>query len=242
MRETFFVFIYDIFYIEVGQNKRREIQKMADILVLGAHGQIARLAENIFLDSTGDNLKLYLRNSARLRDELDDYDKRVELIDGDATDVDKLVKSMKNVDLVYANLAGNNIEEQASAVIEAMHQANKTRLVWISTLGIYDEVPGKFGDWNKQILGDYITNYAKAAKLIEDSDLDYTIIRPAWLTNKDEVDYEITQKGEEFKGTEVSRKSIAQIVVDIAQFPEKYSKESIGVNKPNTDGDKPSWY
>lgn len=30
--------------------------------------------------------------------------------------------------------------------------------------------------------------------MIESSRLDYTIIRPAWLTDKDEVDYEITQK------------------------------------------------
>lgn len=37
------------------------------------------------------------------------------------------------------------------------------------------------------------------------------------MTNKDEVDYEVTQKDQSFKGTEVSRKLIAKIVVDIAQ-------------------------
>ncbi|WP_125770922.1 SDR family oxidoreductase [Companilactobacillus furfuricola] len=215
---------------------------MANILVLGANGQIAQLAENIFLDSTGDNLKLYLRRSDRLRDKAASFEDRVELIDGDTTEVDKLVDSMKDIDMVYANLAGNNIEEQARDVVDAMHQAGVKRLVWISTLGIYDEVPGKFGEWNNKTLGSYITNYAAAAKVIEDSDLDYTIIRPAWLTNKDEVDYEVTQKGEEFKGTEVSRKSIAQIVVDIAQVPDKFSRKSIGVDKAGTDGDKPAWY
>lgn len=215
---------------------------MANILVLGANGQIAKLAENIFLDSTGDDLKLFLRRADRLRDKAASFEDRIELIDGDTTDVDKLVDSMKDVDMVYANLAGGNIKEQAQAVIEAMHKASVTRLVWISTLGIYDEVPGKFGEWNNSTLGSYITNYAAAAKVIEDSDLDYTIIRPAWLTNKDEVDYETTQKDQVFKGTEVSRKSIAQIVVDIAQMPDKFSKESIGVDKPGTDGDKPAWY
>lgn len=215
---------------------------MSNILVLGANGQIARLAENIFLDSTGDNMKLYLRRSDRLRDKAAAFEDRIELIDGDTTDVDKLVDSMKDIDMVYANLAGGNIEEQARDVVSAMDQAGVKRLVWISTLGIYDEVPGKFGEWNNKTLGSYITNYAAAAKVIEESDLNYTIIRPAWLTNKDEVDYETTQKGEDFKGTEVSRKSIAQIVVDIAQIPSKFSEESIGVNKPNTDGDKPAWY
>ncbi|WP_125714874.1 SDR family oxidoreductase [Companilactobacillus kedongensis] len=212
---------------------------MAKVLILGANGKIACLAEDIFLDSTGNSLKLYLRRPERLRDIKNDL---VEIIGGDVTDVKTLEDSMKDVDVVYANLAGGNIEDQAKAVVEAMHAAGKKRLIWISTLGIYDEVPGKFGEWNNSTLGNYITTYAAAAKVLEDSDLDYTIIRPAWLTDKDEVDFELTQKGETFKGTEVSRKSIAQLVVDLTQAPDKHVRESLGVNKPNTDGDKPAWY
>ncbi|MRE42408.1 NAD(P)H-binding protein, partial [Klebsiella quasipneumoniae] len=48
--------------------------------------------------------------------------------------------------------------------------------------------------------------------IIENSDLDYTIIRPGWLTDKNENVYEITAKNETFKGTEVSRKSVASLV------------------------------
>ncbi|ALB27980.1 SDR family oxidoreductase [Companilactobacillus heilongjiangensis] len=214
---------------------------MAKVLILGANGKIARLAEHIFVDTTDADLRLYLRNAGRLKDFADSH-KLVETVEGDATDVAALSESMSDVDMVYANLAGGNIEDEAKAVVEAMHAEKKTRLVWISTLGIYDEVPGKFGEWNNKTLGNYITTYAAAAKVIEDSDLDYTIIRPAWLTDKPEVDYEVTQKGEAFKGTEVSRRSIAQVVVDIFQDPDKFKRESIGVNKPNTDGDKPAWY
>lgn len=214
---------------------------MTKVLILGANGKIARLAEHIFVDTTDTDLRLYLRDAGRLRDFADSHD-LVEAVEGDATDVQTLIQAMKDVDFVYANLAGGNIVDEAKAVVEAMHAENKTRLVWISTLGIYDEVPGKFGEWNNKTLGSYITNYAAAAKVIEDSDLDYTIIRPAWLTDKPEVDYEVTKKGEPFKGTEVSRRSIAQVVVDIAQDPDKFKRESIGVNKPNTDGDKPAWY
>lgn len=212
---------------------------MTRVLVLGANGKIARRATQIYLDSTNDSLRLYLRRPERLRD----IDNRlVELVGGDSTDTEKLVESMKDVDVVYANLAGGNIEDQAKSVVEAMHSAGVKRLIWISTLGIYDEVPGKFGEWNNSTLGSYITTYAAAAKVIENSDLEYTIVRPAWLTDKDEVDYETTQKGEPFKGTEVSRKSVAQLVVDITQAPDKFSRESVGVDKPGTDGDKPAWY
>lgn len=212
---------------------------MTRVLVLGANGKIARRATQIYLDSTNDSLRLFLRRPERLQD----IDNRlVEVVGGDTTDTEKLVASMKDVDTVYANLAGGNIEDQAKSVVEAMHSAGVKRLIWISTLGIYDEVPGKFGEWNNSTLGDYITTYAAAAKVIEDSDLEYTIVRPAWLTDKDEVNYETTQKGEAFKGTEVSRKSVAQLVVDITQAPDKFNRESIGVDKPGTDGDKPAWY
>ncbi|WP_125588330.1 SDR family oxidoreductase [Companilactobacillus jidongensis] len=212
---------------------------MTRVLVLGANGKIARRATQIYLDSTNDSLRLFLRRPERLRD-IDN--KLVEVVGGDTTDTEKLVASMKDVDVVYANLAGGNIEDQARSVVEAMHSAGVKRLIWISTLGIYDEVPGKFGEWNNSTLGSYITTYAAAAKVIEDSDLEYTIVRPAWLTDKDEVDYETTQKGEAFKGTEVSRKSVAQLVVDITQAPDKFNRESIGVDKAGTDGDKPAWY
>ncbi|ETY73013.1 SDR family oxidoreductase [Lactiplantibacillus fabifermentans] len=212
---------------------------MTKVLILGAAGQIARLAEQQFIDSTDADLTLYLRNAQRVSDLKSD---RVTVIDGDVTDETKLTKAMAGQDVVYANLAGQNIKAQAETVLKAMHATSLKRLIWISTLGIYNEVPGKFGEWNNTTLGSYLTRYYSAAEVLENSDLDYTIIRPAWLTNHDEIDYETTQKGEPFKGTEVSRKSIAALVVKLAENPTESVRTSLGVNKPNTDGDKPAWY
>jgi len=212
---------------------------MTKVLILGAAGQIARLAEQQFLTDTDNELTLYLRNANRVADLKSD---RVTIIEGDTTNEDQLVAAMTDQDVIYANLAGQNIKQQAETIIRAMHTTSQKRLIWISTLGIYNEVPGKFGDWNNATLGDYLTRYYAAAEVIENSDLDYTIIRPAWLTNHDEIDYETTQKSEAFKGTEVSRQSIAALVVKLTQTPSAGICESLGVNKPNTDGDKPAWY
>jgi len=74
--------------------------------------------------------------------------------------------------------------------------------------------------------------YRKAAEVIEASDLDYTILRPAWFTDADEVDYETTQKGKPFKGGVVSRKSVAALVVKLAMSPELEVRHSLGVSKP----------
>ena len=209
------------------------------ITILGAHGQIASIARKRFLKDTDVQLVLTARNAQRL-EPLDAT--RESAFDVDATDVEALENAIKGSDVVYANLAGSNMEDQAKAVVAAMDVEGVKRLVWISSIGIYDEVPGAFGKWNNDVLKNYLPPYKRAVEIIEKSDLDYTIVRPAWLTNKNEVDYETTLKGEAFKGTEVSRASIADFVLGIVKDPTKFVQQSVGVDKPGTEGDKPSWY
>lgn len=213
---------------------------MEKVLILGAHGKIAQLTRAQLLAKTDAQLLLFLRKANRLT--IQDQ-QREQLVEGDASQQADLVQAMKGVTVVYANLAGANIEAQAKAVVSAMKVAGVKRLIWISTLGIYDEVPGAYGQWNHQMLDDgYLPTYVAAAKVIETSGLAFTIIRPAWLSDKDEIDYEITHRTDAFKGTEVSRKSVAAEVVRLIQNPTEAVGDSLGLNKPNTEGDKPEWY
>ncbi|WP_334330088.1 SDR family oxidoreductase [Companilactobacillus sp. HBUAS59699] len=212
---------------------------MTKILIVGAHGQTARIVTDRVLNETDNSLVLYLRNSDRLNQYKDND--RVELVEGDMLDTDSLVKAMNGVDIVYSNVGGTDLANQTKSLLNAMKQAGKKRLIFISSLGAYHEVPGKFGEWNEQAIAAYLPGFRESAKLIEASNTDYTIIRPAWMSNKDEINYETTQKGETFKGTEVSRKSIADFVMKLLNDPTKHINESVGLNKPNTDGDKPEW-
>ena len=113
----------------------------------------------------------------------------------------------------------------ARAIVQAMDDTGLRRLVFISSMGIYDEVPG-------QHYSSVLDPYRNAAEVIEASDLDYTILRPGWFTGADEVDYETTQKGELFKGGVVSRRSVAALVVKLAMSPDLEARSSLGVSKP----------
>jgi uncharacterized protein YbjT (DUF2867 family) len=194
---------------------------MANVLILGANGGIARVAIDLFLKETDNQLTLYLRNSSRLGN-LDSN--RVTVIEGDVLDKEKLKNAVIGHDVVYANLAGS-LEQMAKTVVETMNETNIKRLIWISSMGIYDEVPG-------QKYSTILDPYRKSAEIIEASDLDYTILRPGWFTNKDEIDYETTQKGEPFKGHEISRQSVADLVVKLATSPGLEVRKSLGVSKP----------
>lgn len=194
-----------------------------NVLILGAAGQVARSAIDLFLERTDVRLTLYLRRANRLRRLQSD---RVRVVEGDVLDVKTLQSAMEGQDVVYANLAGQ-LEQQARNIVQAMHGAGVKRLIFISSMGIYDEIPGERH-------GAILDPYRKSAAVIEASDLDYTLLRPEWMSDKDEIDYETTQKGEPFKNPKavVSRKSVADLVVTLALSPRLEARHSLGVNKP----------
>lgn len=208
---------------------------MTRVLILGANGAVSKAAINSFLENTSYTLRLFLRDANRLPDFASD---RIRVREGDATNFDDVNSAMDDVDIVIASLSGD-LDKEATTIVKAMQTNDVKRLIFVTSLGIYNEVPGEFGEWVQQQIGDRLPIYKEAADIIENSGLDYTIFRPAWLTHTNEIDYEITQKNESFKGTEVSRKSVAAVAVKIAKDPSLYLKENIGINKPNTDYSKP---
>lgn len=210
---------------------------MTKVLILGANGAVSKAAINSFLENTSYTLRLFLRDANRLPDYASD---RIRVREGDATNFEDVNRAMEDVDIVLASLSGE-LDKEAQTIVDAMNENNVKRLIFVTSIGIYNEVPGNFGLWVQDQISDYLVIYRKAADIIEQTDLDYTIFRPAWLTHTNEIDYEITKKDEPFKGTEVSRKSVAAIAVQIAKDPALYSRDNIGINKPNTDFDKPRW-
>lgn len=211
---------------------------MQTVLIIGANGKVSIEATKIFLEDSNFNVDLFLRNAHRIPDYASN---RVTVYEGDAKNSKDLEQALDKVDVVFASLSGS-LDIEAQAIVDAMSKKDVKRLIFVAAPGIYDELPANFNEFNKSQFGEKLTKYRKAADIIEASTLDYTIIRPAWLTFKNETDYEVTSKDTQFRGTEVSRRSIASLAVRIAKNPELYSKENIGVNKPNTDGDKPAWF
>lgn len=210
---------------------------MTKVLILGASGQIARHAVQMLGERQDVEQTLLVRDPGKLSST---EPNNAKIAIGDVMDKKLLPQLMEGQDVVYANLAGE-VDEQTALILTVMKAKGVKRLIFVNSLGIYDEVPGKFGEWNRNEIGQYLPPYRKSADLIEASDTDYTILRAAWLQDEDEVDYEITSRDEPFKGTEVSRKSVAALVVDLVVTPDRLVRSNVGVNKPNTDGDKPAF-
>ena len=210
---------------------------MTKVLILGASGQIARHAVQMLGEHKDVEQTLLVRDAKKLTST---EPANAKIVIGDVMDKKLLPQLMEGQDVVYANLAGE-VDQQTAHILAVMKAKGVKRLIFVNSLGIYDEVPGKFGEWNRNEIGQYLPPYRASADLIETSDTDYTILRAAWLQDEDEVDYEITGRDESFKGTEVSRKSVAALAVELIEHPDRLVRANVGVNKPNTDGDKPAF-
>lgn len=101
---------------------------MTNVLVLGANGKIAKLATVQLLNNPDNQLTLFLRKAQRLAGAAGP---RVKVVEGDASQVADLTAAMADIDVVYANLAGRNIEDEAQAVVTAMQASHVQRLIWI---------------------------------------------------------------------------------------------------------------
>lgn len=206
---------------------------MSKIVILGAGGQIARHAVDM-LARRGHELTLVVRSASRISSP--PAGSRV--VEADVLDVPALTDAMRGADAIYANLSGP-VDQQARVIVSVMDELGIKPLVFVTSLGIYHELPEPFETWNDQMIGSELIRYRAAADAIEASDLDYTILRPAWLTDADEIDYEITGREEQFKGTEVSRRSVAAVVVEALEDPQRFARTNLGINKPGTNGPKP---
>lgn len=203
------------FSLMVNAQTKKDI-KMKNVLVIGASGSLAKYVIDTLQNVENVHLTLLARNKSGIKNDTTN----VTVVEADVMDYDKLKSAVNGQDIVYINLAGN-LEAMIKNIVKAMQETNVKRVIAISSIGIY-QMP----------LKPVLVPYRKLADVIEASGLEYTILRPEWFTNANEVDYAITKKGTAETGSAISRKSIAAFVATIIQNPELHKNENLGISKP----------
>lgn len=207
------------------------------VLILGAASQISHYLIPDLLEQTDAQLTLFARNA---QNRLKEYQSKTKIIDGDWTNSEELLAALKGQDIVYLATVPNT--KTSEVIVRTMKQANVKRLIVAGGLGIFDEVAGKFGEWNARMIGDY-SAIKEASFTLCDKDLDVTFLRMSWLYDQDNnTKYEIVPEGKPYKGTQVTRQAVAQLITNIVKKPSLYNNQNIGVVEPNTEWDKPSFY
>ncbi|MBE3640015.1 NAD(P)H-binding protein, partial [Mangrovicoccus algicola] len=195
---------------------------MNRILILGANGQIARHVIRSLREDGESRMTLFLRDATRAMATAGDGTR---VFEGDVLDPLMLEAAMDGQDMVYANLSGA-LDTHAAAITAAMARTGLRRLVFVSAMGVHGEVPG-------MRLGAGFAPHRAAARIIEAAGVDHTLLRPAWLSDEDEVAYGLSARDEAFANPQepVSRRSVADLVSRICRNPDKAVGASLGVHR-----------
>jgi uncharacterized protein YbjT (DUF2867 family) len=191
---------------------------MKKVIIIGASGSLAQYVIEALKQLLNVEITLFVRNKNRISKSIAEG---CTVFEGDAMNYNSIKNAITGHQIVYENLAGN-LEAMTTNIVKAMDETGIKRIIAISSIGIYTNP-----------LKSVLIPYRKLADIIEASKLDYTILRPDWFTNVNEVDYALTQKGEPEKGTAISRKSIAAFISTLIEKPELHIKENLGISKPN---------
>ncbi|WP_251546517.1 NAD(P)H-binding protein [Limosilactobacillus caecicola] len=200
---------------------------MKNVLIIGATGTLGTAATQAILAGTDDQLTLFARSANRIN--VTDPD-REKVISGNVMNDADLDAVLAGQDAVFAALSGN-LGAFAEKIVTAMNRNGVKRLVFITSMGIYNEIPASIGASGNLQNNPILRSYREAADVIEASGLDYTIIRPGWFAGGP-VNYEVTHKGEPFGGHDVSVSSIADLVKRLVDDDQLYVHDSVGINTP----------
>ncbi|WP_254924338.1 MULTISPECIES: NAD(P)H-binding protein [unclassified Rhodococcus (in: high G+C Gram-positive bacteria)] len=214
-------------------------EPMKNVVIIGANGRSAREIISRLAQQEDVALTLFLRRHHRLDGVATET---MTLVEGDAHDRDSLRAALTDQDIVIVALGGEDLDITTAAVVDAAEEVGVRRIVTINAGGIYDELPEPFNTWDYQRAGATRPRNRQSADVVEQSSLEYTILRPVWLTDEAVTDVELTRKGETYKGTETSRASLGKFIADLVADPNSYIGENLGITQPGTDGDTPTAY
>lgn len=192
---------------------------MTNVAIIGATGSLGRSLREELKNNKNYNVTLFSRHVDRLS-----LYSNEKAISGSATSSTDLDQALANQDIVFVALSGD-LPKMVTEIVASMKRVGVARIVFVSLMGIYGEVAGE----PKGVVAPILKPYRKAADIVEQSGLDYTILRPGWFDNGQDSTCQITQKGETFYGHDVSRKAIVTLVKQIIDQPAMYVNTSLGL-------------
>lgn len=191
---------------------------MVKVTLIGATGSLGRVVTKTLLEKADSELTLFSRSAHILSDHA-----RVSKISASVFDKRALEEAINGSNLVFVALSGD-LPKMVQAIIDVMKMTNVKRIIFISSYGIYGELSGQNGR-----VDSLLKPYRKAADRLEQTDLDYTILRPGWFDNSNDISYQLYPKGDVISRNRISRLAIASLVKEITLNPELYNRENLGI-------------
>jgi putative NADH-flavin reductase len=199
------------------------------LFVIGATGRTGREIVQQAL-ARGHQVTAFVRSpeSITLRNE------RLTVLKGNVMDEKQLFDAMQNHDAVLSTLGSREpfkrssiLHDSALATTRAMNRSGVKRLLILSAAAHFPGVPNRIISF---ILRNHMRDSLAMEEIVQGSGLDWTIVRPPRLTQKEDPSYRSREGAAPKMGFTVARKAVAAFMLDAIE-QQKHSHKIVGVAK-----------
>lgn len=165
----------------------------------------------------------YIRALVRSPEKLEIEDPKLEIIKGnilESADVHKTILGTDGVLSALGNTSNNPNDLQTKGtqhLISGMKYHNVNRLVVLTTMGLgesRDQIPWYARYFTNIFLNELMADKRRQEKLIEESNLDWTIVRPGGLVDDHEVKDVYRGTDSEIMAGPIARSEVARFMLD----------------------------
>lgn len=190
------------------------------IAIFGATGKTGIEVVKQALDQ-GHQVTVMVRDASRLPS----FSKEVTIITGDFSNLDAVKTTVRGQDAVVCTLGSNELYKNSGfrafatdKIIAAMKDGGTTRLVVMSSMGIGESwhgLPLFTKALFKLVMPAARADHEAQEKVVKESQLDWTIIRPSGLTNVPNVSTYDFGKDIKPKTSRISRANVADLILKV---------------------------
>ena len=199
------------------------------LFVIGATGRTGREVVQQAL-ARGHHITAFVRSpeSITLRD------KRLTVVNGNATDENQLAEAIRNHDAVLSALGPREVfkpssllHDSALATTHAMQRSGVKRLVILSAAAHFPGIPNRIVSL---ILRNHMRDSLAMEEVVQNGGLDWTIARPPRLTEQDYTTYRSREDAAPKMGFSLSRRAVAAFMLDAIE-QKKHFHKIVGIAK-----------
>ena len=138
---------------------------------------------------------------------------------GDLTQEATYTAALQDQPIIFSALTGMDVDLAFEALFDAQYHQRLTfqRFVMLSTAGVDQEVTGDLAYPGITDVAEYLKQQRYAAKLVDEAEFPYTILRHVTLADSPLRDPQIIKEGAAVPAGTVSRETVAQVAVSLLQ-------------------------
>jgi putative NADH-flavin reductase len=121
------------------------------------------------------------------------------------------------------------LSEMAANIVEGMKRNKVIKIIYLASAGIYSEIPGIFGFIAHRLMRNVFADHKKAADIVSDSHLKWTIVRPMLLTfNPAKGKYRTTFEGVPKRWRKIARADVAHFLLAVL-IDDHFVRKSVAI-------------